>query len=187
MIKNLKDYEYCKKVRIKLNNGCEGIFRTFDYSTRGTDNEQFALLSVVLEILSGGGTIVKDLSDPVENEPFAFMIYGGYRLGESQIEEIEIIEGKYTPKNLKDYEWCKNVYMKLIDGSEIICNTNEVDDWDDCCDSLDWLNFYVTKVIKDTGWYEARYKLHDIDRSLKEIEGFCEIQIIDIKKLNEED
>ena len=34
-------------------------------------------------------------------------------------------------ESLKKYEWCRKVRMKLFEGSEFICTTEEVDDADD--------------------------------------------------------
>ena len=57
-------------------------------------------------------------------------------------------------ESLKKYEWCKKVRMKLFEGSEFICTTEEVDDADDSDNNQECISIVVIEVINDTGWYK---------------------------------
>ena len=57
-------------------------------------------------------------------------------------------------ESLKKYEWCRKVRMKLFEGSEFICTTEEVDDADDSENNQENISIVVIEVINDTGWYK---------------------------------
>lgn len=83
----LKDYQYLKKVRIKLFDDVEFICKTYDFD-EGDENGNGSddILVQVLEVLNNGGSLRRnDVSD----------IVPGLRIGfyAKDIVEIEIIEG----------------------------------------------------------------------------------------------
>ena len=57
-------------------------------------------------------------------------------------------------ESLKKYEWCRKVRMKLFEGSEFICTTEEVDDADDSENNQENISIVVIEVINDTGWFK---------------------------------
>lgn len=57
-------------------------------------------------------------------------------------------------ESLKKYEWCKKVRMKLFEGSEFICATEEFTDADENEDNDEDISIVIINVLNDSGWYK---------------------------------
>lgn len=58
-------------------------------------------------------------------------------------------------ESLKNYEYCKKVRMKLFEGSEFICSTEDYSDADDIPNGEENITIRINEVINDTGWYKT--------------------------------
>lgn len=65
-------------------------------------------------------------------------------------------------ESLKNYEYCKKVRMKLFEGSEFICATEDFTDADENDDNDEDIFLEIIEVLNDSGWYKTvvGYNLH---------------------------
>ncbi|MFA5660562.1 MAG: hypothetical protein WC968_04135 [Bacilli bacterium] len=73
----------------------------------------------------------------------------------SQANPREVVE--MTNKDIKKYDWTKNVKITTTDGDIFICNTEDSFDKDDSDDEYDSIMIDMIKIIKGCkNWYLGR-------------------------------